>query len=479
VNRQIVQMFGLVAVLFAVLVGATSWWTVWGADGLENNPSNRRELLEEQRIPRGLIYARDGTVLARSRQLGAGQTKRYVRTYPQGSLFSHVVGYSFVDKGSAGIERYRNDELAGRTNEFESIIDELSGSKQEGNDLVTSLDPDAQRTALGLLQGAGRGAVVALEPGSGRVRVMASSPDYDPNEIPDTFSSLNRDRSSPLFNRSTQSQYPPGSTFKVVTATAALDSGRYTPGSIVSGKSPKVISGKPLQNAGNAPFGALTLTQGLTSSVNTVWAEVGEKLGRKTMFKYMRRFGLDSRPPIDLSRSELAVSGVFDSRGRLRDSDDPIDIGRVAIGQADLLVSPLQMAEVAATVANRGRRMKPRLVRRVVAKDGRVKERVGSERAATVMKPATAAALTEMMKSVVNSGTGTRAQIPGIQVAGKTGTAEVIGGEANQVWFIGFAPADDPRVALAVTVEKRQEGEQGGTVAAPIAKSVLEELLRR
>jgi penicillin-binding protein A len=307
---------------------------------------------------------------------------------------------------------------------------------------------------------------------------MASAPDYDPNQIPDRFRELSRQQGSPLVNRTTQSQYPPGSTFKVVTATAALDTGRYTPDSVVSGKSPKKIGGVPLSNCcgeGTGNFGPLTLTQALENSVNTVWAEVGEKLGKDTMYRYMKRFGLNSAPPLDFPRDELARSGVF-SKGRLLDEGDPVDIGRVAIGQERLLTTPLQMATIAATVANDGERMKPRIGERVVAADGRVKDRIEPDEAARVMKPETAAALKRMMQGVVDQGTATAAKIPGVAVAGKTGTAEVEGGRTNQAWFIGFAPVEDPRVAIAVTIERTQG--QGGTVAAPLAKRVMEELLR-
>jgi peptidoglycan glycosyltransferase len=476
-NHQITRLFAVVVLLFALLVAFTSRWTVFEAESLEDNRANRRPLLEEQRIPRGLILASDGSRLAVSRKLGSGERARYVRDYPQGQLFSHAVGYSFITQGRAGTERYRNDELSGNEDEFESIFDEIRGATREGFDLRTALDPRAQRIAIEAL--AGRpGSIVALEPSTGRVRVMASAPDYDPNEIPGRLRELSRQQGSPLVNRATQSQYPPGSTFKVVTASAALDSGRYNPSSVVSGKSPKTIGGVPLSNCcgeGTGDFGALSLTEALTNSVNTVWAEVGEKLGKDTMYRYMDRFGLNDRPPLDFPGDELARSGVY-SKGKLLDEGDAIDIGRVAIGQERLLVTPLQMATVVATVANGGERMKPRLGDRVVAPDGRVKDRIEPDGAARVMKPGTADAITRMMQSVVDGGTATAAKIPGVAVAGKTGTAEVERGRTNQAWFIGFAPANDPRIAIAVTIERTQG--QGGTVAAPLAKRVMEELLR-
>jgi peptidoglycan glycosyltransferase len=472
VNLRIRHLFALLVGLFSLLVVFTSYWSVFDASGLEANRANRRVLLEEQQIRRGLVFARDGAVLARNKVRGRGSQRFFSRIYPAGSLFSHTVGYDFVQRGRAGIERSHNDELSGKTNEFTSLFDELRGKQREGNDLVTTLDPAAQRVAVDALAGRA-GSVVAIEPQTGRVRVMASIPDYDPNRIPTEFGQLNQATGSPLFNRSTQSGYPPGSTFKVVTAAAALDTGRFTPDSALSGKSPRRIGGVPLSNFGGESFGQITLTTALTHSVNTVWGQVGERLGKHTMYSYMRRFGFNRKPPIDLPGDELRASGVF-QRSKLLDDSDAVDIGRVAIGQERLLVTPLQMAMVVSAIANRGQLMRPRLVERVKDPDGRTVEVVKPSRESDVMKPATAAALAGMMSQVVKEGTGTAAALSGIDVAGKTGTAEV--GGTNQAWFIAFAPAQNPRVAIAVTVE-RTSG-QGGTVAAPIAKRVMETLLR-
>jgi peptidoglycan glycosyltransferase len=459
--------------LFAVLIGFTSYWSVFDADKLEANRANKRPLLEEQRIRRGLILARDGTVLARNTVTGRGSTRFYRRFYPDGTLFAHPLGYNFVSRGRVGLERSYNDDLTGKADEFETVFDELRGKKREGDDIRTALDPAAQRVALDGL--AGRpGSVVAIEPQTGLVRVMASVPGFDLNAIPDDFARINRDRSAPLLNRAAQSGYPPGSTFKVVTAAAALDSGRFTPNSFVNGKSPRVIDGVPLSNFGNEQFGDITLTTALTHSVNTVWAQVGEKLGKSVMYRYMNRFGFDRRPAIDLPSDELRPSGVFSERGRLLDAGDAIDIGRVAIGQERLQVTPLQMAMVAAAIANGGRLERPHLVEKITEPVGRTVRRVKPSEESKVMSEATANALAEMMSQVVKEGTGTAAALQGIDVAGKTGTAEK--GAANQAWFIAFAPVGAPRIAVAATVE--QTTGQGGTVAAPIAKQVMESLLR-
>jgi penicillin-binding protein A len=472
-NGRITNLFGLVVVLFTLLIGFTSYWTVFNAGKLQANRANKRPLLEQQRIRRGLIVARDGTVLARNRSTGQGSTKFYSRLYPDGTLFAHPMGYSFVSRGNSGLERKYDDDLTGKTNEFKTILDELRGKQREGSDVVTALDPGAQKVAFNGL--AGRpGSVVAMEPQTGLVRVLASVPSYDLNSVPDNFARLTRAPDAPLLDRSTQSGYPPGSTFKVVTATAAIDSGRFTPSSVLDGKSPRVIGGVPLSNFSNEQFGAIPLTTALTHSVNTVWGQVGEKLGKSEMYKYMNRFGFDRKPEIDLPSDELRASGVFSTRGKLLGPGDAIDIGRVSIGQERLQVTPLQMAMVACAIANGGRLMRPHIVEKVVDADGRTLRRTKPSEESRVMSPTTASAVGGMMAQVVKEGTGTAAALQGIDVAGKTGTAEK--GAANQAWFIAFAPVNAPRIAVAVTIE--QTTGQGGTVAAPIAKQVMETLLR-
>jgi peptidoglycan glycosyltransferase len=478
VNRQIVQLFGLFALLFGVLLFFTSRWTVFEASSLENNPDNRRPLIEEQKVPRGVIYASDGqTVLARSRGEGRGENRIYTRTYPTGRTFGHPVGFSYIRNGRRGLEQSRNDDLVGEEDEFSSILAGLESRDQEGNDVVTTLDVAGTQAAVNGLAGR-KGAVVAIEPATGKVRVMVSIPEYDPNLIPSQIGQLNNDPNQPLLNRTTQELYPPGSTFKVVTATAALDSGKITPETVIDGSSPKEISGVPLENAGGESFGPVSATDALTNSVNTYWAQVGERIGRDTLVEYMKRYGFYQDPQLDYPDTQMIASGIINGDGDY--VDDGFDAGRVAIGQGglegEIRAGPLQMAEVAATVANGGRLMKPRLTDRIVRKDGRIKEKIQPDLQAVVMKPETADQLTNMMSRVVEEGTGTAAALAGIRVAGKTGTAEVgANREFTQPWFICFAPVEDPRMAVAVTVE-RTTG-QGGTVAAPIAKSVLEAML--
>jgi peptidoglycan glycosyltransferase len=476
VNAPIRRLYALFLVLFGVLVYFTSKNAVFDAQALRDNTLNRRALLEEQRIHRGTIRAADGTVVARSVKQRGGV---YSRRYPTTGLFAHAIGYSFTTLGRAGLERSRNDDLIGKNNELTSILDELRGKRQTGDALRTTLDPQAQRVAYQQLAGR-KGAVVALDPRTGAVQVMASEPTYDPNLLrsPKTYSRLAKDNANkPLVNRATQFGYAPGSTFKVVTATAAIDSGEYSASSTVDGKNGVKISGVPLQNDFNQSFGPIDLATALEKSVNTVYAQVGEKLGKRTMREYMNRFGFNRKPQLDYPKEQMSASGEY-YKGRLISPLSPrVDVGRMAIGQDKLAVTPLQMAEVAAAVANGGKLMKPHMTDRVVDTDGRTVQRITPEVQSTVMKSSTASTVTAMMERVVQSGTGTQAQIPGVRVAGKTGTAETqIGRTINNVWFIAFAPADNPRVAIAVTMQG-QPG-FGGDVAAPVAKAVMESLLK-
>ena len=456
-NRPTSRLFVLVVLLFGLLVAFTSRWTVFEAEALRSNPANHRALLQEERIRRGVIRAADGTRLAVSRPIGGG---RYARRYPLGPLFSHPVGFFSIDRGRTGIEEHYNDQLTGRPTDAVGAIERLLGPQDVGNGLRTTLAPDAQRVAYDGL--AGRpGAVVALDVKTGAVRVLAATPAFDPGDP----------RRAQTFNRATQGRYPPGSTFKAVTAAAALDSGTYTPTSRVDGSNHQLISGAPLDNFGGEDFGMVDLTFALTHSVNTVWAQVGVRLGKGRMADYMRRFGFYEDPPLDYPDNQLLPSGEYRNGRLLGARSQYIDVGRMAIGQDKLLVTPLQMAEVAQTIGNGGVRMEPRLVERVVDRDGRTIDQPLGREATRVISTRSARALTQMMYHVVNEGTGTAAALEGVPVAGKTGTAEVdTAAGINDLWFIGFT--ED--VAVAVIIEREQG--QGGTVAAPIAKQVLQAL---
>ena len=490
-NAPIVRVYALLLLLLALLVWKTSQWAVFDAQALKDNSANRRPLIEAQTIHRGDIKTADGSVIAESSPEGGGPNPVYVRHYPTGSLFGNPVGYSFIQAGQTGIERSENDALVGNQNEFSSIIDQLRGITQQGANVTLTIDANVQRVATDALNSAIAstagasgfgGSAVALDPTTGAVKAMVSVPGYDPNQArtAEGLKQLNHVKGpAVIVNRATQSAYPPGSTMKVVTATAALDSGQFTPSSVLSGASPQTIGGVPLSNAGGEQFGDIDMTTALTNSVNTYFAQVGEKLGPATMFKYMDRYGFFTDPQLDYPDQQMVPSGVYSTDGtHLLGQNQPIDIGRVAIGQGQLLTTPMQMAEVAAAVANRGVLERPTFVQDVTDADGRTISSLHPTAQSTVMSQNTSDELTSMMTKVTQEGTAAGLTVEGLPFAGKTGTAE-IGDPANginQPWFIGFAPAADPKVAVAVTLERCQ-GCFGGEVAGPVATRIMDAVL--
>jgi peptidoglycan glycosyltransferase len=479
VNVPISKLFAIVLLLFATVVGFTSYWSVIDAENLEQNPENRRLLLEEAQIERGTITSSDGELIAESVPVGSTEGEKfYERRYPLGDLFAHPVGYYFLTNGRSGLELQEDDALSGRKTEFLTLLEELEGQVREGSDITLSLDAAAQRVAYEALAGR-NGAVVAIEPSTGRIRVAASNPTFDPNSIrdPAVFKDLGQSDESVLLNRATQNPYAPGSTMKVVTATAALDSGEFTPDTVLNGNTGVPISGVPLENSGGQDFGDIDMTTALTNSVNTYWAQVGEQLGADTMFEYMERFGFNGDPPVDYPDGELAPSGIIPAGGKLLDADDSIDIGRAAIGQERLLATPLQMAMVAATVANGGDLMEPTFLESVTDSDGRTDENE-PKKAEDVMSEEVAAQVSEMMTNVTREGTASSLSVAGAdEFAGKTGTAEVQAEDCpdNRGWFIGFAPTQDPQIAVAAVIECTSGF--GGETAGPVATQVMEALL--
>jgi peptidoglycan glycosyltransferase len=481
-NRQIVKLFAFIVVLFGVLIGFTSYWSVFDAKALKEKEANKRPLFEQQQIRRGRILAADGTVIAKSVAKGKGANLRYVRRYPEGKLYGHPIGYSFAEQGNSEFEQFHNEELVGENSEFESILNEISGRKQEGNDIVTNIDAEAQKVALSDLEAAGYGAVVAIEPSTGAVEVMASNAPYSPNAIPLKLEKLNTENvATPLLNRATQGLYPPGSTFKVVTAAAGLESGRITPETTINSPGSILDEGHELANDFHQDWGSISLDTALTNSVNTFFGQLGQKVGQSRLFETMEKFGFNATPPIDLPEDQVYESGVYEGRHTLN-RNDPVDLARVAIGQERLLATPLQIAMVAAAVANKGKLMKPQIWNRVIDPDGRVTKRLAPSTYSEPISAKTAEELTTAMEGVVNEGTGTNAAIPGVPVAGKTGTAETPGNKAcgggaeeNQAWFMGFVPANEPKIAIAASVECTEQF--GNDVAAPIFRDVAETIL--
>jgi penicillin-binding protein A len=489
VNKQISQI-GLVAlILLIALIVGTTYWQTWAAAGLAAKQDNAIQRVAQFQIKRGLIEGRGGHPLlaANVRQKLKGNTY-YFRRYPSRGLVAQTVGYSTQGKSQTGLEKSENDYLTGANANLDTVLrtalDRIKGVTITGNDLILTVRGRAQRTALDAL-GTRCGAVVALEPSTGKVLVTASSPTYNPNLVEHHFARIARIRAqcspaSPLLNRATAGLYPPGSSFKVVTSAAALDTGKYTPDSIFYDPGYCIEYGKRVYNFGDQSgpevFGTLNLLSALQHSVNAVFCKIGKRLGAGTILDYAKRFGFYDKPPLETPANERAASGLYDHGRLFRPKHDyQVDPGRLAFGQERMLVTPLQMAMVAAGVANGGVVMKPYVVDHVVAPNGSLVTRTNPSVLGRAIKPGTADELNTMMQAVVTGGTGTAAQIPGISVAGKTGTAETGNSGINTTWFIAFAPADHPQVAVAVVLQNQTGA--GGTTAAPIAKTVMEALL--
>jgi len=489
-NTEIRRVAFVALALIGALVVGTTYWQAWAAGDLAARQDNAIKRVAEFKVKRGLIYAADGSVVAANRVVKRNGQTFYLRRYPQRSLVSNIVGYSTQARFRAGLERSLNDYLTGSNSNLHTLVqttlDGLVGKTVKGNSLVLTIDPEVQRTAQRAL-GTNCGAAVAIEPTTGRVLAMATSPRYDPNVIDRDFQSIVNTRAScrpaaPLLNRATAGLYVPGSTFKLITAAAALDTGAVTPGTIFNDRGYCVEYGKPVYNfadqSGPEQFGTVTFAQALQHSINAVFCEVGKKLGALKILDYGRRFGMYSDPGLETPESEQRPSGLY-KRGRLffPKHDYEVDPGRLAFGQERLAVTPLQMAMVTAAIANGGLLMRPYAVELVESPSGKVLVRTKPKEIGRVMKRTTAATLTDMMVSVVSGGTGTAAQIPGVEVAGKTGTAETGAADRNTAWFVGFAPAGRSQVAVAVVLEG-QSG-TGGTTAAPIAREIMATALRQ
>jgi penicillin-binding protein A len=474
--------------MLVALIVASTYWQAWAAPDLASKSDNAIQQISEFTIDRGRIFAADGTLLARNHIVHANGRTYYFRRYPLGSLTAAAVGYATQTRSRAGLERSANDHLTGADQSLSGAIkqigDRLLGSTIRGSDVYTSLNLKAQRIATQAL-GSYCGAAVALEPSTGRVLALVTKPTYNPNDVEGHYDRISNIKSStcspasPLVDRATQGLYPPGSSFKVVTTAAALDTGRFTPTSSFNDPGYCMEYGRQVRNfsdqSGPEVFGHIILSSALQHSVNSVFCNIGKTLGMRTLMNYARRFGFDQTPSIDLPSNAVAISGLYKGKRLLSPSQDGLgDPGRTAFGQDKLLVTPLQMAMVAATIANNGKEMQSHLVDHVRRSNGEV-ERIKPQTLGQAIKPETAMELTQMMESVVSGGTGTAAQISGVRVAGKTGTAENGTGQPNTTWFIAFAPADAPRVAVAVVLQN-QTG-TGGTTAAPIAREIMQAIL--
>jgi peptidoglycan glycosyltransferase len=495
-NRQISRIALISLLLLSTLIVATTYWQVWAAGGLAARQDNEIQRVAQFRIRRGLIYASDGkTVLARNvAKKTAGQTL-YFRTYPTNGFAAQTLGYSTQGRSRSGIERQENAYLTASNANLGTIWDklgeQLKGTTIKGNSLVLNLHVNAQRIAETALRGK-CGAAFVLNPKTGAVYVSASSPTFNPNKVesPKGYASIIHSpaacpgSSSPLLNRATSGLYSPGSTFKTVTAAAALDDGVYNVSSRFDDPGYCTEYGQKVSNALNPDqtaesYGNVSFLQAYQHSINAVFCNIGKALGAKRILDEAKKFGLYSKPAIELPSNEVAASGLYHfgkNGATLYDDPKLVDPGRLAFGQEHLLVTPMQMALVAAAVANNGTIMEPHLVKEVRNPSGKLVTRTHPEVWTHAMKPATAAILNTFMQAVVTGGTGTAAAIPGVKVAGKTGTAETSESHVYTAWFIFFAPADNPQVAGAVVLEHQLNG-FGGSVAAPIAKQLMQAIL--
>ena len=489
-NPQIIRLTYVALGLVAVLVVMTTYWQTWAAPGLAARQDNSIKRVAEFQIDRGLIFSfAPRKRLARNRERVVDGKSLFFRRYPFGPLAAHVVGYSTAARSRTGLERSLNDYLtasnANLSTALDKTLDELRGRPIQGNDVVTNLDLDAQEVALEEL-GTNCGAVVALDPRDGRLLVMASSPSFDPNLVEEDFGQISKvtancTPAAPLLNRASAGLYVPGSTFKVITAAAALESRRFTPESTFYDPGYCTVYGKRVNNFDtDRPFGTISLRTALTYSVNSVFCNIGKELGARRILDTAKRFGFYERPPLETPADERLASGLYRD-GRLyyptRNSD--VDAGRMAFGQERMLVTALQNAMVAGAIGNRGRLLEPHVVNRIVGPGGKVIEDTQPRLIRQAVSRKTADAVAEMMRLAVQQGTGTAAQISGYSVGGKTGTGETGVPGSNITWFIAFGGEDEerpPKVAIAVVLQN-QSG-TGGSTAAPIARAVMQAILQ-
>ena len=471
-NSSIRKLFYVTVALFAGLMGMLVYLQMVNAKSLADNPHNTRKVYEQMRIQRGLILASDKTVLAQNQK----QDNLYYRTYPQGDFAAQLIGYSDPTYGQTGLEHSMNDYLTGTADEVEltNFVDTLLGREQRGADVKLTIDPKVQSTAAAELDKLGkRGSVVVLDVHTGAVLAMVSSPTFDLNNFQANWQQLNSDPDAPLLNRATQGLYTPGSSFKLITTAAALESGQFTPDSkFRDDKGSIEINGNVIHNWTDVPFGEHNFAEAFSESINTTFAQVGEQLGQSKLEEYQQKFGLYQKPPLELPPDEIAASGRY-VNGQLAspgDSMDPVQVAWMAIGQENVQVTPLQMAMIAQAIGNGGKEMKPYAVDSVMDYNGTVIKQASPEMWKQPIRADTAATMTQMMIKVVNEGTGLGAKTAKVQIAGKTGTAEVGGNKGPNAWFVGFAPANNPQVAIAVVVE---DADERGHDSSPIARDTL------
>lgn len=469
---------------FAVLAAAVVYVQAIANTGYRDDPRNPRYVASLTGRERGPILTADGTLVAVSAPSDVDATL-FQRSYPEGETYAHVVGYTSVLYGSTGIEDTRADDLVSdRDTTISGVLNGLLGGDTRPRGVRLSIDHGLQQTALDALGGQ-KGSVVALDPATGRVLAMVSTPTFDPNTLigadaGEAGSALETDPDEPLRNRAVDETYPPGSSFKVITTASGLDAGVASPSTEFADPIELPLPGSTatISNADGDVCNdgrSVTLERAFVRSCNTVFAQLGIDVGGFELAATAETFGFDQTIPFDLP---FLVS-AFPPGGEL--ATDPAATAQNAIGQRDVQATPLLMAMAAASVANGGTAMQPYIVTEVFTSDGQIESTVEPSVWGRSMSPATAAVIGDLMEQVVLSGTGQRAGVPGVRIAGKTGTAEVTGA-APHAWFIGFGPVEpgdgEPSIAVAVVVESGGdfgESATGGLVAAPIAQRVFAE----
>ncbi len=468
---------------FAVLVAAVTWIQVVQASEYRDDPRNSRVVTARVGRERGTIITADGVVVAESVP-SRNDPQVFTRSYPEGETYAHVTGYSTVLFGDTGIESSRASQLTSdRDSTISGVINALLGGDLRPEGLRLTIDHELQTTAYEALAGQS-GAVVAVDPATGAILAMASNPTFDPNQLigldaGPAGTALENDPERPLLNRAALETYNPGSTFKTITAAAALETGIAGPGTSFPNPAELELPGSTatISNAGGGRCGeggTVTLTTAFALSCNTIFGMVGMEVGAAALVGQAEELGFNTEPATTDFRAAASVIPEAPSFENALAA-----LAQSAIGERDVRATPLQMATVAATIANDGEVMEPYLVDEVFTADAAIAERTEPTPLGRAMSPATAEALSEMMELVVTGGTGRRAAVEGVRIGGKTGTAEVPGG-APHAWFIGFGPLDagpgERQIAIAVLVESGGTAgpdATGGGVAAPIARAVL------
>ena len=457
-DKRISVLVKIFIFLFTILIINLTYWQIFAADRLNKNQYNTRGINQELSIERGKIFTADGETVAKSEKEG----RLYKRVYPYQKDYAHIVGYYNARLGRNAIEQSQNDYLLGKEglHTLQDYIDSITGKNEPGNDIILTIDSVVQAAAYDAIEGK-KAAAIVIDPKNGDIIAMASEPSYNPNDLNDKWSSLIVDKESPLLSRATSGLYPAGSSFKIVSASAVIDSGKATTTKIYEAPASYSIYGGKVTNYGNNSYGTLPFEKAFAKSVNTVFAQVGLELGQKELVNYAQDFGFDDAPPLEINTKASSIKDPDDM--------DDLELGWTAVGQASLLATPLEMGLVGCAIANDGTIYKPNLVKKIRDYKGITVKKTDKSVWKKPIDSKTAAAVGYMMRLVVNSGTGRAADIEGIRVAGKTGTAEIKGKEPH-AWFVGFAPYDDPKYVVVVMVEN---GGLGGTVAAPIAKEIL------